>query len=144
MLGQYLLNKYRLGNCKLVNSKLKVEERESIIKKFKNNPTLRFLVSTTGLMSEVYTLIKTSKVFIFKPQLLLAVEVQAFRYIYRIKQLKDKVIDIRAASNEVNIEVYIQQWTKKYKIFTLGTFFKVLKHYTKKKYLFSALLLKII
>ena len=52
-----------------------MEERESIIKEFKNNPILKFLVLTTGLMFEVYTLIKISKVFIFKPQLLLAVEV---------------------------------------------------------------------
>ena len=51
-------------------------------------------------MSEAYTLIKTSKVFIFKLQLLLAVKAQAFRYAYKIKQLKDKVIDIRAASKD--------------------------------------------
>ena len=52
-----------------------MEEKKSIIKEFKNNPTPRFLVLTTGLMSEAYTLIKTSKVFIFKLQPLLAVEV---------------------------------------------------------------------
>jgi hypothetical protein len=55
-----------LGNCKLVSGKLKIKERESIIKEFENNPTLRFLILTTGLISKVYTLIKTSKVFIFK------------------------------------------------------------------------------
>ena len=115
-----------------------MEERESIIKKFKNYPTLRFLVSTTGLMSKAYTLIKTSKVFIFKPQPLLAVEVQAFKYVYKIKQLEDEVINIRAASNKVNIKIYIQQQAKKYKIFTLGAFFRVLKYHTKKKYLSSA------
>ena len=108
MLGQYFLNKYRLGNCKLVNSKLKIKEKESIIKKFKNNPTLRFLVLTTGFISEVYTLIKISKVFIFKLQLLRVVKAQAFKYIYKIKQLEDKVMDIRAASNKVDIKVYIQ------------------------------------
>ena len=52
-----------------------MEERESIIKEFKNNPTSRFFVLTTGLMSEVYTLIRTSKVFIFEPQPLPVVEV---------------------------------------------------------------------
>ena len=52
-----------------------MEERESIIKEFENYPTLRFFVLTTGLISEAYTLIKTSKVFIFKPQPLLVVEV---------------------------------------------------------------------
>ena len=67
-------NKYRLGNYELVNSKLKIKKRESIIKKFKNNPTPKFLILTTGLISKVYTLIKTSKVFIFKPQLLLVVK----------------------------------------------------------------------
>ena len=51
-----------------------MEERESIIKEFENYPILKFLVLTTGLMSEVYTLIRTSKVFIFKPQPLLVVE----------------------------------------------------------------------
>ena len=45
--------------------------------------------------------------FIFKPQPLLVVEAQAFGHAYRIKQLEDKVIDIKAASNEVNIKVYI-------------------------------------
>ena len=120
-----------------------MEERESIIKKFKNNPTLKFLVSTTGLMSEAYTLIKISKVFIFKPQPLLAVKAQAFGHVYKIRQLKDKIINIRAASDEVNIKVYIQQQAKKCEIFTLGTFSRVLKYYTKKKYLFSALLLEI-
>ena len=144
MLGQYFLNKYRLGNCKLVNSKLKIKEKESIIKKFKNNLTPRFLVSTTGLMSKAYTLIKISKVFIFKPQLLLVVEVQAFRCAYKIKQLEDKIIDIRAASNKVDIKVYIQQQTKKCEIFTLGAFFRVLKYHTKKKYLSSASPLEIV
>jgi hypothetical protein len=43
-----------------------MEEREIIVKKFENNPTLRFLILTTGLISKVYTLIKVSKVFIFK------------------------------------------------------------------------------
>jgi hypothetical protein len=46
-------------------------------------------------------------------------------------------MDIRAAFNEVNMEVYIQQQAKKYKIFMLGTFFKVLKCYIKKKHLSS-------
>ena len=138
MLGQYLFNKYKLSNCKLVNSKLKIKERESIIKEFKNNPTPKFLVLTTSLMSEVYTLIKISKVFIFKPQPLLVVEVQVFGYAYRIKQLEDEIMDIRAASNEVDIKVYIQQRAKKCEIFILGAFFRVLKHYTKKKYLSSA------
>ena len=55
-----------MGNCKLVNSKLKIKEKESIIKKFKNNPTPRFFVLTTGLIFKVYTLIRISKVFIFK------------------------------------------------------------------------------
>ena len=143
MLGQYFLNRYRLGNCKLVNSKLKIEERESIIKEFKNNPTLRFFVLTISLMFKVYTLIKISKVFIFKLQLYLAVKAQAFGYTYKIKQLEDKVINIKATSNKINIEVYIQQWVKKCKIFILGTFFKALKHYTKKKHFFSALPLEI-
>ena len=62
-----------------------MEERESIIKKFKNYPTPKFFVLTISLISEAYTLIKTSKVFIFKLQPLLAVEVQAFRHAYRIK-----------------------------------------------------------
>ena len=44
-----------------------MEERENIIKEFKNNPTLRFFVLTTGLIFKVYTLIRTSKMFIFKP-----------------------------------------------------------------------------
>ena len=52
-------------------------------------------------------------------------------------------MDIKAASNKINIEVYIQQQAKKYKIFILGTFFKALKYYTKKKHLFSASPLKI-
>ena len=121
-----------------------MEERESIIKEFKNNPTPKFLILTTGPISKAYTLIKISKVFIFKLQPLLAVKAQAFRYAYKIKQLKDKVIDIRAASNKVNIEVYIQQQAKKYKIFTLGAFFRALKYYTKKKHLSSASLLEII
>ena len=121
-----------------------MEERESIIKKFKNYPTLRFLVLTTGFMSKVYTLIKTSKVFIFKLQLLLVVEAQAFKHAYKIKQLEDKITDIRAVFNKVNIEVYIQQQAKKYKIFILSTFSKVLKYYTKKKYLFSASPFKIV
>ena len=56
-----------LGSSKLVSSRLKIEEREAIIKEFKNNPTLRFLILTTGLISKVYTLIRASKVFIFKP-----------------------------------------------------------------------------
>ena len=120
-----------------------MEERESIIKEFKNNPTLRFFVLTTSLMSKVYTLIKTSKVFIFKLQLLLAVKAQAFKYAYRIKQLEDKVIDIKAASNKVNIKVYIQQQAKKHKIFILSTFSRALKYYIKKKRLFSASPLKI-
>ena len=120
-----------------------MEERKSIIKGFKNNPILKFLISTTGLTSKAYTLIKISKVFIFKLQPLLAVKAQAFRYAYKIKQLKDKVIDIRAASNKVNIEVYIQQQAKKCKIFTLSAFFRVLKYYIKKKYLSSALPLEI-
>ena len=94
-------------------------------------------------MFKVYTLIKISKVFIFKPQLLLAVKAQAFKHAYKIKQLKDKVINIKAASNKVNIEVYIQQQAKKYEIFTLGAFSRVLKYYTKKKHLFSALPLEI-
>ena len=47
-----------------------MEERENIIKEFKNNPILKFLVLTTGLISKVYTLIKISKVFIFKRELL--------------------------------------------------------------------------
>ena len=51
-----------------------MEERKSIIKEFKNNPILKFLVLTTSLISEVYTLIKTSKVPIPKLQLLLVVE----------------------------------------------------------------------
>ncbi|XTI82978.1 hypothetical protein V2W45_1227717, partial [Cenococcum geophilum] len=54
----------------LVSGRLKIEERETIIKEFKNNPTLRFLILTTSLISKVYTLIRASKVFIFKPQLL--------------------------------------------------------------------------
>ena len=52
-------------------------------------------------------------------------------------------MDIKAASNKVNIKIYIQQRAKKYKIFTLGTFSKALKHYTKKKHLFSTLPLEI-
>ena len=144
MLGQYLLNRYGLGNCKLVSSKLKIEERESIIKEFENNPTLRFLILTTGLISEVYTLIKTSKVFIFKLQPLPAVKVQAFKYAYRIGQLEDKIMDIRAVSNKVNIKIYIQQQAKKCEIFTLGAFSRVLKHYTKKKHLSSASPLEIV
>ena len=144
MLGQYFLNKYRLGNYELVNSKLKIKKRESITKKFKNNPTPKFLILTTGLISKVYTLIKTSKVFIFKPQLLLVVKAQVFRCAYRIKQLEDKNIDIRAASNKINIEIYIQQQAKKYKIVILSAFSRVLKHYTKKKYLSSTLLLEIV
>ena len=120
-----------------------MEEKESIIKEFKNNPTLKFLILTTGLISKVYTLIKISKVFIFKLQLLLIVKTQVFKYAYRIKQLENKVIDIRAAFNKVNIKVYIQQQAKKYKIFTLGTFFRVLKYYIKKKHFFSTLPLKI-
>ena len=80
----------------------------------------------------------------FKPQLLPIVKAQAFRRVYRIRQLEDKVIDIRAVSNKVNIEVYIQQRAKKRKIFILGAFSKVLKYYIKKKYLSSALPLKII
>ena len=43
-----------------------MEEREVIIKEFENNPTLRFLILTTGLISKVYTLIRVSKVFMFK------------------------------------------------------------------------------
>ena len=120
-----------------------MEEKKSIIKEFKNNPTLKFLVLTTGLIFKVYTLIKISKVFIFKLQLLLVVKIQVFRCTYRIKQLEDKIIDIRATSNKVNIEVYIQQQAKKYKIFTLGAFFRALKYYTKKKYFSSALPLEI-
>ena len=143
-LGQYLFNKYKLGNYKLVNSKLKIKEKENIIKEFKNNPTLKFLILTTSLMSKVYTLIKISKVFIFKPQLLLAVKAQAFRHAYKIKQLEDKIINIKATSNKVNIKVYIQQQAKKCKIFILGTFFKALKYYTKKKYFSSASLFEII
>ena len=84
-----------------------MEEKENIIKEFKNNPTLKFLILTTSLISKVYTLIKISKVFIFKPQLLLAVEAQVFGYTYRIRQLENKIIDIKAASNKINIEVYI-------------------------------------
>ena len=55
-----------MGSCELVSGRLKMEERESIIEEFENNPTLKFLVSTTGLMSKVYTLIRISKVFMFK------------------------------------------------------------------------------
>ena len=51
-----------------------MEERESIVEEFENNPTPKFLILTTGLMSKVYTLIKTSKVFIFKLQPLLIVK----------------------------------------------------------------------
>ena len=94
-------------------------------------------------MSKVYTLIKISKVFIFKLQPLLVVKAQAFGCAYRIKQLEDEIIDIKAASNKVNIEIYIQQQAKKCEIFILGTFFRVLKYYTKKKYLFSASLFEI-
>jgi hypothetical protein len=46
-------------------------------------------------------------VFIFKLQLLPTVKAWAFGYIYKIKQLEDEVIDIRAISDEVDIEVYI-------------------------------------
>ena len=46
-------------------------------------------------------------------------------------------MDIKAASNKVNIKVYIQQRAKKHEIFILGAFSKVLKHYTKKKHLSS-------
>ena len=99
-----------------------MEERESIIKEFKNNFTLRFLVLTTGLISKAYTLIKISKVFIFKLQPLPIVKAQAFKCAYRIGQLEDKVIDIRAVSNKVNIEIYIQQRAKKHKIFILSAF----------------------
>ena len=95
-------------------------------------------------MSKAYTLIKTSKVFIFKPQLLPTVKAQAFKHAYKIKQLKDKITDIRAASNKINIKVYIQQQAKKHEIFILSTFFRVLKHYIKKKHLSSASPLKII
>ena len=42
-----------------------MEEREAIVEEFENNPTLRFLILTTGLISKVYTLIRVSKVFIF-------------------------------------------------------------------------------
>ena len=84
-----------------------MEKRKNIIKEFKNNLTLKFFVLTTNLMSEVYTLIRTSKVFIFKLQLLPIVKAQAFRRAYKIKQLEDKVIDIKAVSNKINIEVYI-------------------------------------
>jgi hypothetical protein len=52
-------------------------------------------------------------------------------------------MDIRAISNKVNIEVYIQQQAKKYKIFILDAFFRVLKCYTKKKHFFSILSLEI-
>ena len=51
-----------------------MEKRESIIKEFKNYPILKFLILTTGLISKVYTLIKISKIFIFKLQLLSAVK----------------------------------------------------------------------
>ena len=115
-----------------------MEEKKSIIKEFKNNPTLKFFVLTINFISKVYTLIKISKVFIFKLQPLLVVKTQVFRHAYRIKQLEDKVIDIRAAFNKVNIEVYIQQRAKKCKIFILGAFSRVLKYYTKKKYFSSA------
>jgi hypothetical protein len=43
-----------------------MEKRETIVKEFENNPTLRFLVLTTSLISKAYTLIRVSKVFIFK------------------------------------------------------------------------------
>ena len=121
-----------------------MEERESIVEEFENYPTPRFLVSTTGLMSEAYTLIGTSKVFMFEPQPLPAVEAQAFGRAYRIGQLEDEVTDIRAASDEVDIEVYIQQRAKKREIFTLGAFSRALKHRAKKKHLSSALPLEIV
>ena len=143
MLDQYLLNRYGLGSSKLVSGRLKIEEREVIIKEFKNNPTLRFLVLTTSLISKVYTLIRASKVFMFELQPLPIVEAQVFGRAYRIGQLEDKVIDIRAIFNKVDIEVYIQQRAKKRKIFILGAFSRALKYYTKKKHLSSALLLKI-
>ena len=84
-----------------------MEERESIIKEFKNNPTLKFLILTTGLMSKAYTLIRISKVFMFELQLLPAVKAQAFKHTYRIRQLEDKVVNIRAVFNEVDIKIYI-------------------------------------
>ena len=95
-------------------------------------------------MSEVYTLIGTSKVFMFELQPLPVVEAQVFRRTYRIGQLEDEVMDIRAVSNEVDIEIYIQQRAKKREIFTLGAFSRALKHRAKKKYLSSALLLEIV
>ena len=52
-------------------------------------------------------------------------------------------MDIKATSNEVDREIYIQQQAKKREIFTLGIFSRVLKYYTKKKHLFSISLLEI-
>ena len=58
-------------------------------------------------MSKVYTLIKTSKVFMFKLQPLPTIKAQVFRHAYRIKQPEDEVIDIRAVFNKVDIKIYI-------------------------------------